>query len=243
MASNPNREWVIYVLLDPRNLSVRYVGVTVNLERRMKEHTGSDLRSVNHRTNWVKSLIKLGLKPVPRIIMHGSGPGWKQEERKWIAKYRNAGTPLTNGTDGGDGTHGRVWSEQQRQHMRDMMKGRTVTWVISNTWTKETTPWKAAHEAAKLQRAAGTFPKRTQEWIDKNADWHRGRKRPEAACVKMRERVRATRAGIKLTYQMVVEIKTSTEKQCVLARKYGVSQSMVSQIKLGKIYAYVKVPT
>ncbi len=53
----------IYVLVDPRDGAVRYIGKTENIERRYSqhlEHTGPN----SYRKNWLLSLVKQKLKPI-----------------------------------------------------------------------------------------------------------------------------------------------------------------------------------
>lgn len=119
-----NREWVIYVLVDPRDSKVRYVGFTVNAKARLRDHCkDSELKRDYYRCRWIKSLKALGLKPVMVIIQHGRGKGWQEAEQKWIAHYRDEGAQLTNRTDGGEGSIGRKHSESAKQKMRDKRKG------------------------------------------------------------------------------------------------------------------------
>lgn len=93
----------IYALCDPRDNRVRYVGKTDNPDRRYKAHLIEKSRT--HRTNWIKSLIALGLKPTLKIIeivSFQSPTEWEAREKYWIAYYRNIYSDLTNGSDGGD---------------------------------------------------------------------------------------------------------------------------------------------
>lgn len=76
-----------------------------------------------------KKLAKLqrwGLKPLIHRLLeyeecNNSGELLKQAEIYWIAEGRKRGWPLMNGTEGGDGTAGRVVSEETRGKLR---KGR-----------------------------------------------------------------------------------------------------------------------
>ena len=51
----------IYSLSDPRTGEIRYVGKTVNLKRRLYGHLYDDEKT--HKSAWIKSLKRLGLKP------------------------------------------------------------------------------------------------------------------------------------------------------------------------------------
>lgn len=93
----------IYALCDPRDDRVRYIGKTDNPDRRYKAHLIEKSRT--YRTNWIKSLAALGLKPklkIIEIVSFQSTTEWEARERYWIAYYRNIYSDLTNGSDGGD---------------------------------------------------------------------------------------------------------------------------------------------
>ena len=73
--------WIVYALIDPRDRSCRYIGVTDNLERRMREHlrirpatrlsrvkSGQPKIVKNSRSEkelWIEELKLLGVEPVP----------------------------------------------------------------------------------------------------------------------------------------------------------------------------------
>jgi len=92
----------IYVLIDPRNNKVKYVGKTVNLQNRFEQHiywfTGSNPR----KENWIKKLIKEGLRPEMLVIEQCDYSNWQEREKFWISFYRQKSTDLTNISDGGE---------------------------------------------------------------------------------------------------------------------------------------------
>ena len=59
------------------------------------------------------------------IIETGSGEGWVEAERRWIAFYRASGARLTNDTDGGDGAPGRGTPEVRSAIMKKANASRT----------------------------------------------------------------------------------------------------------------------
>ena len=62
--------WV-YVLIDPRCGSVRYVGVTTNLKARLSNHIAfarQFCNSNNPTLNWLNELRELGLKPIQKCV-------------------------------------------------------------------------------------------------------------------------------------------------------------------------------
>ena len=98
-------KWVIYVLKHPRTDEVRYVGWTKQgVDKRLREHIREAVRGQRtHRHRWLLSLVSIGLEPAFEVIEHGTGDGWSEAERRWIAFYRSYGARLVNGTDGGEG--------------------------------------------------------------------------------------------------------------------------------------------
>lgn len=97
----------IYALIDPRTDSVRYVGVAKDPVDRLRAHMrdgGEGVRRKRtHKACWIRSLRRLGLRPVLRILARVSEQRWEESERKWIAKLRRNGDDLTNANDGGYG--------------------------------------------------------------------------------------------------------------------------------------------
>lgn len=112
MSKKDNLEIYIYLLLDPRDNSIRYVGATIHPEKRMWEHL-HDLRLKCHRTDWIKFLLRNELEPQMWIIEVTDEKKWEKRERNWIKFYRKVGCDLTNATDGGEGV--REMSEEIRR--------------------------------------------------------------------------------------------------------------------------------
>lgn len=105
-AANDNKpSWVVYTLADSRAPDeVRYVGITCNPTKRLRDHKGDAKRHRNHRANWIRSVLSAGGDIVLAIIRNNlSAEEAKLVEISVIAEYRLRGTKLVNGTDGGDG--------------------------------------------------------------------------------------------------------------------------------------------
>lgn len=121
----PPKPIYVYVLTDPRYPDdVRYVGVTVNPQRRMREHI---LEAKNgkrsHRANWIRSLLNDELLPIMAEIDETNNEEWQQCEVAWIAYYREMGCDLVNSTDGGEGVRGHIKSEEHRRKQSEAMSG------------------------------------------------------------------------------------------------------------------------
>lgn len=86
----------IYRLLDPRDHSICYVGMSKNAERRYIEHTQNQIRSDLHW--WITSLKRLNLRPLLSIIEAVETiEEAKEREAHWIREYLERDEPLTNG--------------------------------------------------------------------------------------------------------------------------------------------------
>lgn len=115
---------VIYVLRHPVTMDIRYVGVTARtIERRLYEHvyhsTAPNYHAQSRRSIWIRSLAKEGLKPIETVIKEViNGESWQDCERSIIAQLRADGVRLVNGTDGGEGVSGRIWSPNEEQRKR-----------------------------------------------------------------------------------------------------------------------------
>ena len=120
---NKSRTWEIYTLSDPRTNQVRYVGVTFRKKARYREHLSRAITGgKTYRDCWIRSLIADGVRPSYQVIECGTGDGWQEAERRWIAHYKPL-TKLTNLTEGGDGAPGYVPTPELRQKWSEMRAG------------------------------------------------------------------------------------------------------------------------
>lgn len=94
------RIYVIYALIDPRDESVRYVGITDNMSTRFMHH----LRDAGSRTakgTWLAELRRYGLQPSLKILEEMQVEKTQrhlveERERHWIRAFERAGASLTN---------------------------------------------------------------------------------------------------------------------------------------------------
>ena len=91
----------IYLLRDPVNQEIRYIGKTTNLKERLANHIYKSKSSKTHCGSWIKSLISKSLKPIIEEIEECEN--WQQREIFWIEYYKSQGADLTNHTTGGEG--------------------------------------------------------------------------------------------------------------------------------------------
>lgn len=120
-AQDGNTTTFIYALVDPETKQIRYIGKsnnpTVRLYRHLKE------KQHTYKNMWIKSLRDRGFVPEVQIIEEVSIERWQERERYWIAFYRAQGLDLANGTDGGDGVHGRKRTPEERARISEALKG------------------------------------------------------------------------------------------------------------------------
>jgi len=126
--------YYIYTLSHPITNEVRYVGKTIKLKRRYKQHL-YDKRS-SHRASWVQSLRKDSLKPILSIIEECTKDNWEEREIYWIGQYDN----LTNHKKGGNGgsDHIRTTKEETRKKLSNVLKGRKLSEEHKQNITEKT---------------------------------------------------------------------------------------------------------
>ena len=89
----------IYALKDPLTKEIRYVGKTVNMKNRLRNHIYKAKKGKTHRDNWIKKLLSQNLLPEKVLIVVCCEFNWAEKERYWISQYDN----LTNHALGGEG--------------------------------------------------------------------------------------------------------------------------------------------
>src|SRR5690349_2495854 len=91
------QEYSIYTLSDPRDNSVRYVGITINIKQRKSGHLCTTSKSNPDRNRWIENLKQLGTEPVFTVIDHATGLAEAQtKEQRWISVYQVRGYQLLN---------------------------------------------------------------------------------------------------------------------------------------------------
>lgn len=109
---------------------VRYVGVTKELpERRLQRHFAEarSRKGRSHRLNWLRQAAENGEAITIEVLEWVLPMHRVERERYWIALFRDFGSRLINGTDGGDGTLGHRHSLETLQKMSAVQKGRTFS--------------------------------------------------------------------------------------------------------------------
>lgn len=108
----------LYGLYDPAEKKRRYIGITTKpLDKRLSAHIGDaiDPRRTDHKCCWIRSVLKAGRRPKIFLIKRfGTREELLAAEIWHISWWKALGCPLVNGTPGGEGNWGRVWSEEER---------------------------------------------------------------------------------------------------------------------------------
>ena len=94
------RLYIIYALVDPRDESVRYIGITDNMPMRFKQHL-REAGSITAKGMWLAELQRYGLRPAVRIleeiqIEKTQRYVVEERERYWIQAFEQSGASLTN---------------------------------------------------------------------------------------------------------------------------------------------------
>jgi group I intron endonuclease len=115
----------VYLLSDPVTRAPRYVGVTNNFGRRMKEHLYG--LSGAHCKNWIKKLSIDGLTPFSEILEEVDDDDRRDSEIFWILAFRITGANLVNLTTGGDGGSGFTLSYDHKHKISIARIGHVVS--------------------------------------------------------------------------------------------------------------------
>lgn len=62
------RPFCVYVLKDPRNYKIKYVGSTINPKQRLQSHCWLGQYENGRRAKWVRALRERGMKPIMKIV-------------------------------------------------------------------------------------------------------------------------------------------------------------------------------
>ena len=126
------RQIYIYALRHPSTLEIRYVGKTLDIDRRLSEHIIE--QGCNRKCRWIQSLLNEGLTPVIETLEAVTQENWQERERWWISYYRDLHVDLCNLTDGGDGlcgctdeTRAKMSIKQKEQMQNEEYKAKIFT--------------------------------------------------------------------------------------------------------------------
>lgn len=132
-----NNTYRVYGLRIP-NESIKYIGYTKHtLKRRLNGHiqqskylnkkNNSKFERVNHKDNWIrKNNYNIEIVLIEDNIIDYYDA--LDREIYWIKYYRETlGYQLCNSTDGGEGTVGRKFTDEEKQYLSNLNKGKTLS--------------------------------------------------------------------------------------------------------------------
>ena len=104
----------IYSLKDPRDYQIKYIGKTICIDRRRKEHNQIHRNKKSKKNSWIIHLIKNGMQPIMEVLEECKESDWVERERYWIRYYKELGFNLKNMTLGGESNNGYVFTKEDR---------------------------------------------------------------------------------------------------------------------------------
>jgi hypothetical protein len=138
----------IYALIDPRNDKVKYIGKSNTPRQRTIDHISEARVSKDKykKLQWIRSLLKEGLKPTLEILDEVCENQWKFWEQHYISLYKSWGFNLCNHDNGGLG-NSRMTLEM-RNKISAKLKG-NIPW---NKGRKRTADERAAQSLTAYKR-------------------------------------------------------------------------------------------
>lgn len=131
----------MYALIDPRDLTVRYIGRSLEVSKRMAAHLGAHTNV--RRTKWVAELRAAGLTPTSIILERCAKRACVEAEGRWTRHYAQHGT-VYNARN--SERNGKVVDERTARHNR-----RTDKMVVNlNRKTRSIFERAAAHDDRNL---------------------------------------------------------------------------------------------
>jgi len=119
----------IYVLIDPRDNQIKYLGKTIKpINKRLNSHMIDNSKS--RKSSWIKSLKSQNLKPIIKLIDIVEDE-WQFWEEYWIINLKMLGIDLLNHTNGGEGMYGYIPTQETRDKWSKAFKGRKLSkeWI------------------------------------------------------------------------------------------------------------------
>jgi len=90
------KDIIIYGLIDPRTMKLKYIGSTTNIDRRMKDHCSYKYNTSSKYAMWINDLINNNVKPLYIILTTCSYKDRLKEEYKYIAFFKSSTNNIVN---------------------------------------------------------------------------------------------------------------------------------------------------
>lgn len=137
----------IYTLSHPVTNEIRYVGRTIKkLSYRLYQHIYNCNKNNYHSANWIKAILKQGLKPKIELLDTCDESNWDILEQYWISQFKAWGFRLTNDCAGGRGnlspsfdTRKKIAEATQKPIIQYSNEGSFITEYKSITEASKTT--------------------------------------------------------------------------------------------------------
>lgn len=229
----------IYLLVDPRDNHVRYVGQTAgDPKRRLYTHLRAGKNNAHTMSaRWIRGLLAEDLKPEMRIVERDITERLLLNalEREWIANGKFIGWKLTNHTAGGEGLSGMQHSAETRAKMSAKMKAAHADgFAARRVLTSESRERMATHRGKRhspdvqARITAKSTATRMARGISEETRRRIGAKSAE-------------RWGV-LTLEQVLEMRTrhaAGEDFRELARAYGCTEKYAWRVVMRETWKYV----
>ena len=107
----------IYALSDPVTGRVMYIGQSIDIEFRFRQHCKQSGFAGNlQKSEWVAGLFRQGLKPTSKVLEEcASKADLDLAEKKWIHHFKNLGEAELNRSGGGKTRASTIGSNVQRE--------------------------------------------------------------------------------------------------------------------------------
>ncbi len=164
--------YLIYGLVDPNSLLVRYIGKSsIGLVRPRQHRFPSNRKGNTYRDHWINQLFNSGYDYSIAILEYSDKASLSASEIWWIAYGRALGWPLTNLTAGGDGGLGHKMSDDGRERLRRANLGKKHTPESSE---RKRIAMRSPEQLARLQSDANPMKRpEVRETLSKRTDWMR----------------------------------------------------------------------
>ena len=127
----------IYSLKDPRDYQIKYIGKTIDVNRRRKEHNQIHRNRRSKKNSWIIHLIENGMQPIMEVLEECDVANWVEREMYWIRYYKELGFDLKNMTLGGESNNGYVFTKEDRLKQSKSQKRRHKTTPFSKETRKK----------------------------------------------------------------------------------------------------------